>query len=443
MSDRGREYIDFSLGLSDLSDDGGGSFRVTVLHSPVGESEQPAIVPYKPEELSDALDALEQKSVEPDELFELGARLAALLLPPGQVRDLFLRALDRAGRDGGVRLRLVIREPRLAQLPWEYAYLQTHGGERSRRHFLCLNPQVSVVRHEALAEEHPKLTGATPGELRVVAATADAGGQYKLKLKAERKVIEKAVGGADSGGVKVTLQSFVEHATRDKLAQALLTKADLFHFAGHGLFDEDGDDGAGGRRGSGYVVLAVDEGGDEPYMLPAGELAAMLQAANVRVILLGACETGRRGGVSPWTGVAPAIVERGAPAVVAMQYEIEDDAAIGFSKMFYTSLAAGLSLDEAVTAGRLEMERESADDGVEWGVPVLYMRSPDGVIFPELREQATQAAARVRGLIEQRIGVLKDGATATGAQGQTDKDILQDVKVVSGKGTKLIGQDNT
>lgn len=437
MPDVGREYIDFSLGLGDLSDAGVGSFRVTV-HSSVGESEQPEVVPFKFAELRDGLDALEQKAIEPDQLVELGTRLAARLLPPGQVRDLFLRALARAGRDGGVRLRLVIRDPRLAQLPWEFAYLQTHGGAASRRHFLCLNPQVSIVRHEALAEEHQKLTGATPGELRVVAATADAGGEYKLKLKAERKVIEKALGETESEGVKIKLQSFVEHATLDKLAQALLAKADLFHFAGHGVFTEDAEDEkAVGLKG--YIVLAKDEGSDEPRLLPAGDLAAMLQAAGVRVVLLGACETGRRDGVSPWTGVAPALVERGAPAVVAMQYEIEDDAAITFSKMFYTSLAAGLSLDEAVTAGRLAIERESAADEVEWGVPVLYMRSPDGVIFPEMRARPAQAAGRIRSQIEMRLGRLTGNATAIGAEGDVEDDVLQIVDTVDGNAT-LIGK---
>ena len=64
------------------------------------------------------------------------------------------------------------------------------------------------------------------------------------------------------------------------------------------------------------------------------------------------------------------------PAVVAMQYEITDGAAIEFSRDFYEALADSLPVDAAVTEARAAV---SMDSMLEWGTPVLYMRSPDGL----------------------------------------------------------------
>lgn len=442
MSDS-RQYINLNLELRDLNV-GDDTFQVTMLPSPVGESQQSETVPYALGKLQDALESLEQKVISKEDMIGLGQSLTEKLLPPGQVRELFLDALNKAGRDGGVRLRLLIREPKLAQLPWEFAYLRIHEGEEDRRHFLCLNPQISIVRHEALGEAQPSLAGAAPERLRLVVATVNVKGQYKLKLKKERQVIERALKNFKVDGVSVEFEPFIENATAGDLAAALQQKANIFHFAGHGVFSDEGeDDKSGETKGAGYLVLAKDKEGKEPYMFPSGELAALLQGAGVRVALLGACETGRRDGVSAWTGVATSLVERGIPAVVAMQYEVLDNAAISFSEMFYTALAAGLSIDEAVAAGRQAMLRESSEEDVEWGVPVLYMRSTDGVIFPKLAERKVEAAARVRRLIELRIKTLEGGATAIGSKGRSDANVLVDINEVKGPGTTAIGEDTT
>jgi hypothetical protein len=64
--------------------------------------------------------------------------------------------------------------------------------------------------------------------------------------------------------------------------------------------------------------------------------------------------------------------------VVAMQFEISDDAAITFATEFYSSMVDGFPVDAAVTEARKSIREMSS---VEWGTPVLYMRSPDGALF--------------------------------------------------------------
>lgn len=445
-----RPYLDLTVELRDL-DLAANRFTVTVAGPAVGESEA-VTVPYAYEELEGALDDLEHKYLDQTGLVTLGQQLADRLLPPGLIRAMFLTAYQQTGRDGGLRLRLKIREPKLAQLPWEDAYLKIHPGEDDARHFLALNPQISFVRHPPLAKAQPHLTSPAPGPLRIVAALSNVQGPgyAKLKLDQERSVIEQAVAAAGTGEFSLVWDAFLEDATVEDLKLALLTKPDLFHFAGHGVFDLTAS-AADGRalvwgeppeqetRQYGAIVLAADKTSRTPALFPAPQLAAALQQAGVRLTVLGACHSGRQDGHNPWTGVAPALIERGLPAVVAMQYAVRDEAAIAFNRMFYAALANGLSVDEAVAAGRQAMWTGAQRGGLEWGVPVLYMRARDGVIFPERLADPSREAARTKSQVRlnQQIAVLYGHATGAEIEQMIEGliDVEQQVKTVGSAGT--------
>jgi tetratricopeptide (TPR) repeat protein len=90
----------------------------------------------------------------------------------------------------------------------------------------------------------------------------------------------------------------------------------------------------------------------------------------------------------------------GVPAVVAMQFPISDEAAITFARGFYTALSVGRPVDASVTQARLAIFAGNND--VEWGTPVLYMRTPDGRIFdvesltPDVLDDRQRAAEAAR-----------------------------------------------
>lgn len=439
MSQR-REYIDFRLRLRDF-DSQTRDYAVEV-DSRIGETQRPVPVTLHYAELEDVLGRLDaQQRVGTDRLIEFGQGLANRLLPAGEVRDLFTAALREAGPDGGVRLRLLTDSLVLAQLPWEFTYLQLHAGEPGPNHFLVLNPQLSMVRHPMLPEEHQPLTGATPERLRLVVAMANIDGPDQLDLDMEAEAIEEALTGLDVDGVTIEWQPIIRDATRQALAARLQQGADLFHFAGHGVFARtDSDPRTGAPIGTGYVALRETGAGGRYISVPADEVARLLQAAGVRVAVLGACESGRRDGVNTWSGIAPALIERGVPAVVGMQYKVLDSRAIAFSRMFYTALAGGLSVDEAVAAGRQAMLAASGKHDLDWGVPVLYMRAPDGVIFPELAARDAPTASRIREAIEQTVETIEAGGSVHGLDitvrdgvFEVEVKIVQQVDTVKGK----------
>lgn len=427
-----RQYIDFYLQLRDL-DPEAGILKVAVLPSPtVGETRKAVTVNYTPDVLAPYLNQLEHGTIDQENLSQLGEHLAGMLLPLGEVRELFVQAVKGAGQDGGVRLRLLTNEPELAQLPWEYAYLPFYEGASDYRHFLVMNPQISLVRHEPLAKQHPHVEGIHEQKLNLLVAMANPQGD--LNLEEEKQKLTKVLEGFQVDGVTLDWQPVLESVTVQSLTEALMKKPELFYFAGHGQFDQEG------------VIQLDGETSGSTYKMPATELALKLKQAGVRVAMFGACESARRDGASEWAGVAPTMVAEGVPVVVAMQYPVLDKHAISFSNAFYIALAAGLSVDEAVATGRLAMigpdvskqrtisvVSEAENDGlaggppanVQWGVPVLYMRSADSVIFPRQESQASAAAEQIRKVIGQNIGSIRNSKNITGIKIQRVKNSLK------------------
>jgi hypothetical protein len=72
-------------------------------------------------------------------------------------------------------------------------------------------------------------------------------------------------------------------------------------------------------------------------------------------------------------------VREGVPAVVAMQYEITDTAALVFASSFYGQIAQGVSVDRAMTRAREAVKM--TNDSLEWATPVLFLSSEETQIF--------------------------------------------------------------
>ena len=161
-------------------------------------------------------------------------------------------------------------------------------------------------------------------------------------------------------------------------------------------------------------------------LFPVEKLAQNLVGRNIRLAVFGACKTAQRDQLNAWTGVAPALTRAGIPAVVAMQYTIGDANAIAFSRRFYGALASGETIDAAVTDGRLAILNRSDLDERDWGVPVLYLRTPGGVLFPKAEtETLGQPAAQQRPPTRSRVGAAPPAAVDKRALRSSDAQRLR------------------
>lgn len=393
-------------------------FNVRVADSDVGEQRiAQASRVMLPLTVRDDVAALARRQLAMPELIALGETLGRALLPDS-VRSLWVAAMARLADDEGLRLRIRCDTYGLAELPWEYVHVTPPDLANERpgpEGFLALNRRVSVVRYES--QEGPQVAlGAGVSPIRLVAVLASPAGDERfgpLDVAAERRSIEQALGGVES-----VRAEFVPDATLDSLLGALAAPAQVFHFAGHGVFTGELGARYGSQQGESAVVLLEDDAGAR--LLPAARLAMTLTGRGVRLAVLTACETGQRDAANAWAGVATALTRAGIPAVVGMQFRIRDGNAVTFSRAFYRALAAGQSVDGAVSDGRLAVFASTGDDERDWGVPVLYLRAQEGVLFPSAgagvegagaggaaaRERPSEGVVDKRGLRQALVGTF-------------------------------------
>lgn len=285
-----------------------------------------------------------------------------------------------------VRLRLVA--PTLAALPWESLYDPEAG--------------VYVCRKEPLIRQIPTTDVMEPlsldPPLRVLAMVAAPGDLPAIDAGAERMRLETALGAHIARGR--ILVEWLDDVTWANVHQKLLSAPwHVLHFVGHGSYDSSSDEG---------VLAFVGSDGRAEYV-DASALADLLDQAEPtpRLVVINSCMSGAASTDELYSGTAAALVNSGINAVAAMQFTISDAAAVAFSQGFYSALAYGRRIDEAVVSGRIAILGLGRDT-LEWVTPVLCLRGDDTRLFI-LPPSATDA---------------EDAEDATGAEDAADDAVV-------------------
>lgn len=377
-------YLDFDL----LIERAGNSYRAKVVKSPDGESAYRKFsMPFSEIELENLLLKICRSrrgvrrvdSPDMNAAKKLGSRLYETVFE-GQVQTLLDSGIVTAREQGaGLRLRLRLTDaPQLANLPWEFLY------NAAANNFFGLSHRTPVVRYMDMPGYTQPLKVEPP--LRVLAMIASPTNYPELKVDLEWENLHTCLLDLEQSGM-VRLERLAGAtlpALRRRLQQAQQGGQGyhIFHFIGHGGFDPTTQDG---------VLLMEDEHG-LGHQVSGQALSVLLRNHDqLRLVILNACEGALGASDDPFTGTAQNLVQQAIPAVIAMQFEITDEAAVAFSREFYMALASGASVDAAVAAARVAM----FTDGhlMEWGTPVLYLRSPDGLIFDVTAPSAGAADA--------------------------------------------------
>jgi tetratricopeptide (TPR) repeat protein len=381
----GLEYLDFEI---EIGPGQGREYPLEVVRSPAGEARETLRFPYDSLALDNRLQSLEiallrsggqrRRLLSPEEqtVQDFGRALFDALLT-GDVRSRYdLSRREAAAGGKGLRLKLRVTPPELAALPWEFLYDARQG------EFVALSLNTPIVRYPIVSSPIQPLRVTPP--LRVLAMIANPRNLQPLDVERERQRIEASVGRLREHGL-IELR-WLEGETWRDLQRAMRSGPwHIFHFVGHGGFDREADEG--------LIALSGDDG--RAQYLTATSLGRLLaDHSPLRLVLLNACEGARGSQRDIFSSTASILVRRGIPAVLAMQYEITDDAAIEFSRTFYEAVADGLPLDAAVSEARKAISLAIANT-FEWGTPVLFLRSPDGRIFDVDRGGESRSETRV------------------------------------------------
>jgi hypothetical protein len=285
------------------------------------------------------------------------------------------RSMEAASQKGErLRIRLWLSAvPELANLPWEFLY------DELARRFLALQYKTSIVRYLELPEKIPVLAVKPPLRLLVMASRPH--GYDPLSVEKEWENLQIALGKVPKGLIEVErLKTATLSALQTRLSQG--TPCHIFHFIGHGGFDAR----------TGKSVLVMEDKNRNASFVDGNRLSTLLYNYNsLRLILLNACEGAVANPNDTFSGMAQSLMQCEIPAVIAMQFEISDNAAVTFASGFYEAVARGNPVDAAMLDARLAIFAET--NSVEWGTPVLYLRAPDGRIFDtDLREFEAESA---------------------------------------------------
>lgn len=364
-----------SLNLDLLIERTGRSYRARILDSPAGEVSPVTVqMPFTKLELENFLLRMSRSGATTRSFGQGETRVARAFgerlfdaVFRDQIGTCLRSSLDSARNQSlGLRLRLRLSgEPELANLPWEYLY------DRGEGRFLALSDRTPIVRYVELPRRVQRLR--VEGALNILVMISSPRGFPQLNVERERSLINHALAPLVAAG-RVSVEQMPDSSMA--ALQRHLRRGDyhIFHFIGHGGFDE--------RAASGTLVL--ESAGHEASLVSSEHLSTVLgDHQTLRLVLLNARETVHADELHPFSGVALRLVQQGVPAVVAMQFEITDEAAIAFSEVFYEAVADSYPIDTAVAQGRKGIL--NATNGAEWGTPVVYMRSQDGRLFEVAR----------------------------------------------------------
>jgi hypothetical protein len=372
------EYLDFDLLVEQL---GGNRYRVRVLNSPAGQASGLVQLPFSELELENFLLRIGRprrgvrrlESPEMEAAKQFGGKLFKAVFD-NELLSALRSSLDEANKqERGLRLRLRLNDaPTLVNLPWEYLYNPTLN------RFLTLSASTPLVRYLELPERITPLKVKPP--LRALVMIANPSDYSSLDVEREWQNLKTALRELERRSLLKLdrLQAATPGALQDQLRRK---EYHIFHFIGHGGFHEQAQDG---------ILLLEDEAG-RGRPLSGQFLGTLLHdQRSLRLVVLNACEGARSGRTDPFAGVAQSMVQQGIPAVIAMQFEITDEAAIAFGREFYTAVAEGYPVDAGVAEARKAIYAQGND--IEWGTPVLYMRAPDGLIFDISKLEAASTA---------------------------------------------------
>ena len=355
-------YQNFDLSI-ERSGDG---YLARVLEFPAGEASAQFNIPFSQGDVeniflqvsrSRLLESPEAKKIHlfGQELFEATFQ--------GDVRDRLRASLGEVNKQGtGLRLRLRIASlTELGNFPWEFMY------DPSLSRFLALSVDTPIVRYLETQQVIQPLIVQPP--LRILAMICSPKNYPRLDVEREWQNLQEAMSDLQKRGL-VDLQRLAS-PTLSALQQSLRRdQFHIFHFIGHGMFSTTAQDG----------LLLLEDERREGYRLSGRDLGTLLHDHRpLRLAVLNACEGARTASDDQFAGTAQSLMQQGIPAVIAMQFRITDQAAIVLAHEFYGALADGYPVDAALTEARKAIKTQGND--LEWGTPVLYMRSPDGQIF--------------------------------------------------------------
>ncbi len=354
-SSSGERYLDFYLFISP-----DGNIRARSF-----EGQQKASIRLDlPKDLYEEMNLVEENKTDKESLESFGKKLYELIFP-GPIHTHFHQTEAGARtQEKKIRIRLTIDCDELSRLPWEFTYREEGG------YFLSTHPKTVLSRYLNLPSP-PDWVRKREGRLHLLLIIANPDDQQPLDPDEWEDIVLQALSAPLEENL-ITVKT-VKHATFENIRDALYEqKPDIIQFVGHGIYHNE----------KGYLAL-VDTNTNNTWMVDDERFANIFLGHDdhLGLVCLATCESAKSDSPQGFLGIAPKIVEKGVPAVIAMQYKVLISSAEIFLENFYIAVAARKPIDWAVQQARNSVGIKMGLENREFATPVLYMRAKDGIIF--------------------------------------------------------------
>lgn len=322
-----------------------------------------------------------------DDPVAYGQTLYAALFPPASLAQ---RALANAPE----RILLIATDNDLDAVPWEYAY----GPDG----FLVLD--CHFVRGLPADQRIPAPTLDTGLHIVAIPSNPLSHELEPLNIEGEWMRLKEII---QNVPYAITLERTRPPTIEQVRTLVANQRHRVIHFMGHGGQDETG------------AILYFEQDNGDLDPVTAKQFVQRVRGT-VFLVTLNACVSATPGPTA-FSNLAAALVRQKMPYALGMRLSIIDDDARAFSRAFYSELAHGSSIEEALFQARLTLGRSSCRWAV--GVPVLYTalaRPATGFASiagtPLIKEHQPRievsALPRAEGTFQGRIDELKALGTA-------------------------------
>ncbi|NIP26091.1 MAG: CHAT domain-containing protein, partial [Phycisphaerae bacterium] len=189
----------------------------------------------------------------------------------------------------------------------------------------------------------------------------------ELNTEREISVIQEALDPVRGRGLLEI--DYLEIATLTNLRSKIRHfQPHILHYTGHG----------GKHPVTNETYLACEDDDGRLKRLYGNDLRRITAASDsLQLVVLSGCMTAQTHHRDALKGIGTSLLQDSLPAVLAMQYSVLDKSAIEFAAKFYEELSQGSSVVEAVNEVRLRLYDLRGKDRADWGLPALYLRTPE------------------------------------------------------------------
>lgn len=348
------------------------------------------IADFKIDELTERIlnifeDWLRKGKIDQDEELAVLGNILYQAIFVGEVKEHFEKKLAdneqkrKASEKSDERLRVALvfdkEASKWASLPWEFLYYPKENLP------LATKASLVLLRHTPTEDDREQFAPPVDS-LKVLIVVVqpdelirDSISQDITKYKTDFDSIAKEIQRLKESPklAKVNVLEELRNPTIAAFASALNQhKPHVVHYIGYGRYEGE--------------IAFLQNGKETAEWVKKSAFADCFQGIPPRLVFLQLCEGPQKETSGDYlkanfAELAPELILKHVPAIIAMRYPVDPEVATKFTQTFYQTLAEGKSVATAVQEGR-RWSRFGEKKMRNIGSPVLFMHSQDGLLLP-------------------------------------------------------------